>query len=259
MRSHSRSALASLSLFTFLAVGFVSDLDAATYYVSPTGNDSNNGLSSSSPWRTITKVNGINFAAGDRILFQGGATFSGSISLDANDRGTSSNPIIVSSYGTGRATINSGNASGFLAYNTAGVMVSQLNFVGSGASVNTKDGVSFYADLSGDVKLTGITVDNVDVSGYGKSGLSVGSWRNGTGFRDVQITNVRAFENLHAGISTYAQIANVHSNVYIGSCVAYNNHGNPNSSGNTGSGIVLGNVINATVERCVAYNNGKNN
>ncbi|MBA4148446.1 MAG: right-handed parallel beta-helix repeat-containing protein [Verrucomicrobia bacterium] len=259
MRFYFRSTFASLSVFTFLTLGFVSELDAATYYVSPNGNDSNNGLSTSAPWRTISKVNGVNFAAGDRILFQGDATFAGTISLDANDRGTSSNPIIVSSYGTGRATINAGNETGFLAFNTAGITLSNLKFVGAGASVNTKDGVNFYTGLSGNVKLDGITIDNVEVSGFGKCGVSVGSWNNQTGYRDVRITNVFAHDNLHAGIATYAQVPNVHSNVYVGSCVAYNNFGNPKSSGNTGSGIVLGNVINATIERCVAYSNGKNN
>ncbi|MEZ4738108.1 MAG: hypothetical protein R2818_01840 [Flavobacteriales bacterium] len=31
-------------------------LSATIYYVSPTGNDSNNGTSTSTPWRTIARV-----------------------------------------------------------------------------------------------------------------------------------------------------------------------------------------------------------
>ena len=48
-----------------------------TYYVSPTGSDSNSGLSSSTPWQTVTKVNNTVLHPGDTVLFQGGQTFSG--------------------------------------------------------------------------------------------------------------------------------------------------------------------------------------
>src|ERR1700760_97275 len=86
--------------------------NAATYYVANSGNDKNSGTSTSSPWQSITKVNGINFSAGDTILFADGQTFSGSLSFDVSDKGSASNPITVSSYGTGRATINAGSGNG---------------------------------------------------------------------------------------------------------------------------------------------------
>src|SRR3954452_6201061 len=82
--------------------------DATTYFVANSGNDKNSGTSSSSPWQTITKVNGISFVAGDTILFAGGQTFNGSLNFDASDKGTASKPISVSAYGTGRATISAG-------------------------------------------------------------------------------------------------------------------------------------------------------
>jgi hypothetical protein len=61
--------------------GLAGFLHAATYYVSPTGNDSNNGTSTSTPWKTISKVNSVTLSAGDRVLFQGGQTFSGTTVL----------------------------------------------------------------------------------------------------------------------------------------------------------------------------------
>ena len=45
---------------------------ATDYYVSSSGNDSANGLSSSTPWQTISKVNSAfsGFNPGDRILLR---------------------------------------------------------------------------------------------------------------------------------------------------------------------------------------------
>src|SRR4051794_3164424 len=58
---------------------FSSFLNARDYYVSPAGNNSNSGTSTSSPWQSISKVNSFNFAANDRILFLRGKTFYGGI------------------------------------------------------------------------------------------------------------------------------------------------------------------------------------
>ncbi len=69
---------------TFLLLVFVvlsTNLHAKNYYVSATGNDTNNGLATSTPWKTIAKVNSFNFAANDYILFKRGDTFYGGIIL----------------------------------------------------------------------------------------------------------------------------------------------------------------------------------
>ena len=48
------------------------------YYVNcATGNDSNNGLSPSTPWRTTTRANQQTYTAGDQILFARGTVCSG--------------------------------------------------------------------------------------------------------------------------------------------------------------------------------------
>ncbi len=257
MRFLARGFVAFFSVLSVVGVG--ASASGATYYVSATGNDANSGTATGAAWRTVNKVNSVNFLAGDKVLFQGGASFSGNLYFDASDKGTQASPITISSYGTGRATINAGTGAGFLAYNTGGILLSNLNFVGSGATVNTKDGISFYADAAGNVKFSGITADSIDVSGFGNRGLVIGSWNSQTGFRDVRIANVSAHDNLQSGIASYAQVPFTHANIYIGHCAAYNNFGNPSATGNTGSGIVLGEVNGATVERCIAHDNGKNN
>jgi hypothetical protein len=48
---------------------------ASTYYISPTGSDSNSGKSPMAAWKTIDRINRKNFNAGDRILFQAGQVF----------------------------------------------------------------------------------------------------------------------------------------------------------------------------------------
>ena len=61
--------------FTFLPIissshfPIISEAWPATYYVDATnGNDANNSLSESTPWKTIAKVNASRFYPGDQIL-----------------------------------------------------------------------------------------------------------------------------------------------------------------------------------------------
>src|SRR5690242_16992175 len=79
---------------------------AADYFVSSSGNDANPGTSAARAWQTIDKLNSIAFAAGDRILFEAGATFRGNLVFDAGDAGSAAQPVTVSSFGSGRATID---------------------------------------------------------------------------------------------------------------------------------------------------------
>src|SRR4051812_40058018 len=46
-----------------------------SYYLSPTGNDAAAGTSSSAPWKNLTKINAVDLEPGDKVLLQGGATF----------------------------------------------------------------------------------------------------------------------------------------------------------------------------------------
>ncbi len=72
---------------------------AATYYVSPAGNDSNNGLSPSTPWQTVAKVNTSAFQPGDTVLFQRGGQWRES--LAAPTSGAPGSPITFADYGSG--------------------------------------------------------------------------------------------------------------------------------------------------------------
>lgn len=71
-----------------------------TYYVSPTGDDNNNGTSSSTPWKTCAKANAFHFNPGDTVLFQRGGEWRESVNPVGGD-GTADNPITFADYGTG--------------------------------------------------------------------------------------------------------------------------------------------------------------
>ncbi|MEP7110854.1 MAG: right-handed parallel beta-helix repeat-containing protein, partial [Ferruginibacter sp.] len=67
-------------LFLSLIV-FANTVQAKNYYISATGNNSNNGLTPGTAWQTIVKLNAssASIAAGDSILFERGDIFYGGI------------------------------------------------------------------------------------------------------------------------------------------------------------------------------------
>jgi|GEM_PF-5280394 len=78
---------------------------AANYYVASTGNDTNNGLSPATAWRTVVRVNQAMtanlFHGGDSLLFNRGDTFSGQITLNSNAAGTATRRFVIGAYGNG--------------------------------------------------------------------------------------------------------------------------------------------------------------
>jgi hypothetical protein len=245
-----------------LAIVLAGQVFAADYYVSPSGNDANSGTSPGQAWQTIGKVNSTTFSAGDGIFFEGGQTFSGSLSFSSSDSGTALNPVTVGSYGSGRATINSGTSRGLYANNCEGFVVQDLIFVGSGGDdTSGSDGVFFYRQ-GGGAHLEYIRIDNLDVSGYYKTGIIVGG-NVSTGFRDVSITNCVVHDGGDVGISTYGKWPvqeRAHQDIYVGDCVVYNIRGQlAKTSNHTGNGILLWSINGAVIEYCEAYNNGEFN
>ena len=227
---------------------------AADYYVSAGGNDLNAGTSAGAAWRTLSRVNTVNLRAGDRVLLRAGDTFAGGLTLDSSDTGTPSAPIVITSYGTGRAAIWAGTGTGISVYNTAGISIANLDIAGGGGP---SSGISVYTDLVRSTPLPYLRIDAVDVGGFGRDGIEIGTWFGGAGFSDVRVTGALVHHNGRNGVFTYADRPNVHRQVYVGHVRAYENPGTPGMSSNTGSGIVLGSVDGGTVERSVAHDNGR--
>ncbi|MBK8341749.1 MAG: hypothetical protein IPK99_18030 [Flavobacteriales bacterium] len=66
-------------------------LQAATYYIAPSGNDANSGTSPAQAWKTIARVNQISaqLQPGDKILFERGGVYRGKLPLSSS--GTAGN------------------------------------------------------------------------------------------------------------------------------------------------------------------------
>ncbi len=239
--------LFSLNVFNPAIVSAAGTTAGTTYYISPSGNDNNSGTSSSSPWQTIGKVNGVNFAPGDTILFQGGQVFNGNLQFNSSDGGNSTTRVTVDSYGGGRATINGGTGSAITLSNSTGINIQNINVIGNGRKTGNSGGkgVDF-------ISCHYCNVTNMDASGFQYAGVRMITSDH------LNISYVNAHDNGRAGIladqSTWSAMC---SNIYVGNCVANNNPGDPAYPSNeSGDGIELLYTEDSTIEYSSASYNG---
>lgn len=98
-----------LLIILFLCLSLIAS--GTNYYVASTGNDASaDPTNPATPWKTISKVNSywaaLNFAPGDRILFNRGDVFFGGLS--PSEGGTAGSPIVIGAYGTGANPVITG-------------------------------------------------------------------------------------------------------------------------------------------------------
>ena len=251
-------------LLTMLLLVFSTASFGSAYYVSSTGDDSNNGTSIATAWATINKVNSVVFLPGDALYFEGGQTFNGNIYLPASDANDPNNIFVITSYGTGRATINAGNSYGFSAYNTQGFSISNLIFDGNNTSTNTDAGISIFSDLSGDVKLSNISISNTEVKNFGMEGIKIYTSVNLTGFQNLSLTSLSVHDVMTNGIIIFGFLSQSlvgwqHKNVSVSDCEVYNVPGSTLLANYEGSGIVLEGVDGGVIQNSVSHDNGQNN
>jgi len=78
-----------------------------TYYIDPSnGNDSNNGTSQGTAWKTISKVNLSSLNPGDNVLFKRGEILRETLIVPSS--GSSGKPITFGAYGSGNMPVISG-------------------------------------------------------------------------------------------------------------------------------------------------------
>jgi hypothetical protein len=154
-----------------------------TYYLSNDGDDTNNGTSESTPWKTLTKANtatqnGGLLQPGGKLLFNKGDTFVGQLVIGCS--GTKDNPIEISSYGTGdkpiltgvganMGTNNDGDAAEVIKMNnTSHILMNDLHItndrqvgLGWNGSGNKSYGIYLTADKWGG-RTKGLTFRNLD-------------------------------------------------------------------------------------------------
>jgi len=218
---------------------------AKAYYINTTGNDSYTGTKCK-PFKSINKVNNLNLIAGDTVYFKGGQIFEGTLRLAQGIKGTSKKQIVITSYGTGQAIIDAKDSSAIVIYKNENIKIRRLKLVGSGRKTgNVKDGLSI-------VNSSNIDVEDLNISGFQKSGLLVYSSQN------IRVNKVFVHNNGSAGITVEAPYQTRESNhIKILNCRAENNPGDPtNLTNHSGNGIVVGDCKNVLIDHCTATNNG---
>ena len=82
--------------------------DTVYYLDGLSGHDSNAGTSQENPWRSLVKLQGIEFQPGDKILLKAGTKFAGR--LHPKGSGRDGSPIVIDRYGEGANPIVAGGS-----------------------------------------------------------------------------------------------------------------------------------------------------
>ena len=232
------------------------------YYISNSGDDRNDGLSSKTAWRSLQKLNAQTLKPGDKVFLKGGDVFKGTIILNSIDSGTRTSPVTITSYNAGDAIISAGSEGGLKAENVSHIRLSHLHFKGSGVDANHSSGIHFYSDRT-DNACQDITIDFCTVEGFHDCGIffSCAEIKNIKGYQQVRIKHCIATANGESGISSAGeQTGYHHTDFYIGYCKAFLNKGIVSKTENhSGNGIVMGGVERILIEHCEAFENGELN
>ncbi len=248
--------------FTFFSL----PLWANDYYVDNlSGNDSNQGNTTTTPWKTLQKVNNVVFKSGDRIYLKRGQIYNGYLHLKTAT--TSRNGVYIGAYGTGRRPLvnATGHSSGFVILDAGNVQIHDLEINGSNSSGIfigcTRDGLTLEHILInncvvqniGDTSKPdwetsrsngGIIVVNGNLDKDGKP-----LFYNSV-FNDVTISNCTVrYNNRWTSISiSSGKINNLRGNRnYIRNCIA---------EYSAADGIRMNGVRNSVIEYSVMYRNG---
>jgi hypothetical protein len=216
-------------------LGAVCCSHAASYHLHPIrGDDTNSGLSSSTPLRTLERAAALPLQAGDHVLLAAGQTFAGQLALDGI-AGTAEAPIVISTYAEGGAATNNfatidakGHAAGVFLRNAAQVRIENLHITGNSGGMRPEShgnramrcGVLVQADLPGDY--AGFTLSNLvirdvyfEAPGFVRSAEEVrsanGTQRYGWGIRfmvnspqatmkDISVQDCEIWNVSHTGL-----------------------------------------------------------
>jgi hypothetical protein len=154
------------------------------YFVSPTGNDQNTGLSPTNPWQTVTQVDRAHLQPGDTVRFEGGQTFADNTLMPGwgtSLNGTPGQPIIYGSYGHGHAILPQGiwfKNSSHLAFEdlTLGASsgYSGPGFQGDGNDIGIYNTTIQHADIAINAEGDNWTIANSTIQYTGDSGMLLG-------------------------------------------------------------------------------------
>ena len=219
--------------------------EARSWYFDPSGDDAGKG-DKAHPFRSLERLGSLKTGPGDTLFLKGGQVFQGVIRLSAGSAGGERHPIVITSYGEGRAVIDGGNGSAVVLYRAAYVTLSGMELRGAGRKDGNKE--------SGLVLVTchHIKADGLTVSGFQKSGVYVYQSSR------VELAHILAHDNGYAGIAVEGPYGTRDcDHILIRDCRAENNPGDPtNLTNHSGNGIVVGYCRRIVIEKCTATNNG---
>jgi hypothetical protein len=248
-------------MMVFAALQVCPALGAVEYFVRTDGDDAATGTSASTAWRSVARVNETRLHPGDSVAFEAGKEFAGNLRLTAEDAGTTDAPVIIRSTGVGRATLTAGQGTGITVESAGNIRIENLELRGAGRTNNFGYGILCDNLLTNDSpRLPNLSIDRVDVSGFGIHGILITGAR--AGFEHVRVTGCSLHDNLRGGMEIagrlpYDSPLYAHADVVVSDCLAFNNTGDPNFARNhSGSGIVLYQVDGGAIRRCTSWNNG---
>jgi hypothetical protein len=218
--------------------------NSKAYYVNLSGNDKNSG-SKTAPFKTIGKINSLHLLAGDTVYFRSAQRFNGSLSI-AQIKGSFKKPVVITSYGVGKGIVDARDSTAIKVYQCSYIKIRHLTLMGSGRKQgNVKDGLAI-------VNCNKIGVDDLDISGFQKSGLLIFSSQG------IIAKKVFVHNNGSAGITVEGPYQTRKSrDIQILNCRAENNPGDPtNLKNHSGNGIIVGNCSKVLIDHCTATNNG---
>jgi hypothetical protein len=233
------------------------------FFVATAGSDLNAGTLAL-PWQTIAKVNS-SATAGSTVKLNGGDTFATTTGITVN--------VSVTSYGTGQATITSGNSAPCISETnpTLAASISNIVCTGGGNATNTTAGIAFTNSQAGNTKLTGPTITGVTVSGYGFNGISIEGTNGNSGFNGTSITgnivhdctgnSIGSGQWGTAGIYIFSKVSSAgyaHTSNYIAHNTVYNITGKTGASIWVGSGILTSESNGTLTEYNVVHDFGVN-
>lgn len=136
---------------------------ATNYYIdSIAGVDTNNGTSTGTPWKTLTKVNSITFLPGDNVLFKRGGSWTGNLHLLGN--GSSTAPLVVDAYDSGPAPLiaGGGGPQAIEIWNKQYVTIQNLEITNDAATAGNRNGILIAFTTTAGV-YSGIKILNNDI------------------------------------------------------------------------------------------------
>ncbi len=222
----------------------ISALSRRTYYIDNFAGDDKNPGTEKKPIRSIKELNArIQINPGD-ACFASGQAFDGTLYLSGIIR-TDNDPLVITSYGEGRATINSETNEAIVIKNSRNILIVNLYLKGSGRnSGNKTNGLSIaHSDRC--------KIENINASGFQKSGIDLYDCTYS------EVNGIIATDNGFSGINVMGSVRNLSRNILIRDCKAENNPGDPsNLENHSGNGILVGVSDSVTIDHCSATNNG---